>query len=298
MPVVVHTRYVTYTAAGRRRHPGSSAADITPPYDNTVSSSPYTDWAPPTANWTDSNGVTHSANFAFWAVTGGANGAFVSTNPSLSVPLGDTPIGVTAWYLPTGGDGPGEIGTYIDAFDVDVGDFFDDDFVSVAPDNDLSFNANELGFVPTRAPEQITAFATIGPRQLQSWQLLSVSPDGADSVNGAVLQAAAKSMAVAFAFYQRPSGGGIPKLDGRVYEAGVRIIFGVTADGGGLTDRGPVPPWEPLVRELANAMALAYAGRQGGPETRLAVVTAAAKQLAATTAKIGRAMVEEAKQGL
>lgn len=298
MPVV-HTRYVTYTAAGRRRHPGSSAADITPPFDNTVSSSPYTDWAPPTANWTDGDGVSHSANFAFWSVTGGADGAFVSTNPALSVPVGDTPIGVTAWYLPTGGDGIGEPGTYIDAFDVDVGDFFDDDFVSVAPDTDLSFNANELGLVPTRAPEQITAFASIGPRLLQSWQLLVVSPPGADSVNGAVLSTATKSMAVAFAFYQRPRGGStIPKLDGRVYEAGVRIIFGVTADGGGLTDKGPVPPWEPLVRELANAMALAYAGRQGGAETRLAVVTAAAKQLGATAAKLGRAMVEEAKLGL
>lgn len=298
MPIV-HTRYVTYIAAGRRRHPGSSAADITPPFDNTVSSSPYTDWAPPTAQWTDSDGVAHSAGFAFWSVTGSANGAFFSTDPALSVPVGSDPIGVTAWYLPTGGDGPGEAGTYIDAFDVDLGDFFDDDFVSVSPDTDLSFNANELGLVPTRAPEQITAFGAIGPRQLQSWQLLAVTPAGADSVDGAVLSTAAKSNAMAFAFYQRPrGGGGIPKLDGRVFEAGVRIIFGVTADGGGLTDNGPVPPWEPLLRELASGVSLAYAGRQAGPEARLAVATAAAKQLAATAAKLGRAMIEEAKQGL
>jgi hypothetical protein len=296
MPIV-HTRYVTYISAGRRRHPGSAAKDITDPFDNTVNGpSVYHDWANPQATWTDEMGKLQSARFAFWSVTGGADGAFVSRDAALSVPVGDDPIMVTAWYLPEGVGGPGDPTTYIDAFDIDLGDFFDDDFVSVAPDTGLTFNANELGLVPTAAQETIQAYAGIGGRVLEDWQILEVTPAGADTASGPNLSTAAKSGAVAFAFYKRPHSGGL-RLDDRQYRVGTWVSFGVTVDGGGPTGNGPVPPWEPLIRELAASLSMAYVARQGGVETRTEATALAAKQLTATATKIGKAMVEEAKLG-
>src|SRR5690348_836037 len=125
MPTV-HTRYVTWLSRGRRGH-GTAAADIVPPLATAAANGgTYQAWASPSIAW---DGGQHTASFAFWSVTGGADGAFVTTDPSLSVPVANGDVAATAWYLPGGGGGGnGGPGVFVDAFDVNLGTFVDDDF--------------------------------------------------------------------------------------------------------------------------------------------------------------------------
>lgn len=289
----VQTRYVTWISRGRRHH-GSSSLDLVPPLSSTAADpGVYQALASPQYPYTDAQGKPQTAWFAFWSVTGGANGPFVTPQNSVNVPVGDDPVNAIAWYVPLG-DGNGQPGTLIDAFDVNLGNFVDDDFVSVAPDAGLGAAANEDGWVPSAALEHIQAFASIHATPLLNWQVVLQSPPGADTVVAADLQAAAQSQGVAFAFYQRPSG---PSrwVDPHRYEIGTWVSWGVMVDGGGPTGHGPVDPWGPLVREFAGAMALAEAARKGGVETRAASLDIAAKQLEITAAKLGEAMRKDAK---
>jgi hypothetical protein len=80
MPTV-HTHYVTYVRGHRRRHAGAAAADIIPPLSSTVTDpGTYQALASPSLPWTAGNGQQQNVSFAFWSVTGAADGASVSTN--------------------------------------------------------------------------------------------------------------------------------------------------------------------------------------------------------------------------
>src|SRR5690349_11034444 len=203
MPTV-HTRFVTYNRkGGRRLHAGTATDDITSPSStNVTNGGHYQTWTAPEASWDDANGH-HSGAFAFWAVTGGVDGAFVTTSPMLDVHVGATDVEAVAWYLPTGGgNGNGGPAYYIDAFDVNEGRFFDEDFVSITPDAGLAANANETGVVPTTAAEDIHAVGAITGVPFEDWTLFvepaeqtQASPD---------LHANAQASAVAFAFYHSP----------------------------------------------------------------------------------------------
>lgn len=278
----VHTRYVTWISRGRRHH-GSAAMDIVSPL-NTVAASPgvYQAWASPQISWNDGDGE-HTASFAFWSVTGAQDGAFIGSNPSLAVSVGATDIAATAWYLPTGGGGGGEPGIFIDAFDVNAGMFVDDDFVSVTPDAGLTAAANNDGFVPTTALEHIIAYNSIHAVPFDKWMVVA----GTETVANTDLTAGAESSAVAFAFYFSPT---ITIKPPTVYQAGTWVSFGVTVDGGGPTGAGPVPPWNPLLRQIAAGFAFAEAGGLLHPELQRAALEIAAKQITMTADEIARRM--------
>lgn len=290
----VHTRYVTWVSRGRRHH-GSGPLDLVEPLDTAVTDGgSYQAWAPPLITYDDAQGTSQSGRFAFWSVVGASGGAFVSTLPALSVPVAGVPVQATAWYLPMGGGGPGEPGTFVDAFDVNQGSFVDDDFVSVSPDGALSAAANEDGWVPATAEEHVLAFGSIHGTPLKDWQIIYQQPAHADSASGNDLHTAAGSSAVAFAFFQRPEGGW--RWDLPPIAAGTWVSWGVMVDGGGPTGNGPVDPWGPLWREFGHTMALAEAGRSGGLESRAAVLTLAARQLQLTSGKMARLLRTEATQ--
>jgi len=281
MPTV-HTRYVTWISRGRRHH-GSAAADIVPPL-STAASSPgtYQAWASPSISWTDGSGQ-HDAGFAFWSVVGSADGASVSTNPSLSVNVGGGDVYATAWYIPGGGNGNGGPGVYIDAFDVNVGNFVDDDFVDVVTDASLTAAANNDGFVPTASAEDIRAYNLIHAVPFLDWTVVA----GSEGVSSVDLQAAVRTSAVAFAFYQTPSG---PVFRPGHYEIGTWVSWGVMVDGGGPTGAGPVPPWNPFVLELAAGLALADAAGKVNEKLRSQVLEIAAKQVSLAADEIKGAL--------
>jgi hypothetical protein len=283
MPTV-HTRYVTYNRkGGRRLHAGAATDDIvSPPSTATPDGGSYQAWASPSITWSDTQGE-HSADFAFWSVVGAAGGASVTTDPSLQITVESSDVQAVAWYLPTGGGkGPGGPAFYIDAFDVNEGRFFDEDFVTISPDASLSAEANETGVVPTASAEDILAVVSIEGVPFLDWtEFVKPKPQ---VVTGEDLHAAKETTAVAFAFYQTPASV-VPRRPGH-YEIGTWVSWGVTVDGGGPTGRGPVEPWNPYVRQLAAGLALADAARLVAPELRGAVSELAARQVTLASEQI------------
>lgn len=278
----VYTHFVTWISRGRRHH-GSSWADIvSPPPPSTMAPGEtfQPPWAPPSITWMDGSG-SHSANFAFWSVTGGVNAYFSLLNTPPSATVGNSDMHATAWYIEGGGGGEG---LFIDAFDVNQGIFVDDDFVTVTPDASLTAAANADGYVPTTSTEHINAATQIHNVPFYDWTVVS----GTEPVSMEDLQALARSSAIAFAFYQTPTGG-TPFRPGN-YEIGTWVSWGVMVDGGGPTGAGPVPPWNPFVFQFAAGLALAEAANKVSPQLRSKVLDLAAQQVSIATRAIEKSM--------
>jgi hypothetical protein len=285
MPTV-HTKYVTWISRGRRHH-GSSQMDLVSPLTTLVpNGGSYQAWASPEINWEDAAHDEHDEHFAFWSITGAADGASISTNQSLTVAVGGSDVYATAWYIEGGIGGPGGgPGVMIDAFDVGIGNFVDDDFVDVVTDASLTFEANEEGWVPTGgAAEDVRAYTGIHGVPFDDWQVFV----GAESVTNVDLDAAQNSSAVSFAFYKTPERVPIRHLGDR--ELGTWVSWGVKVDGGGPTGDGPVPPWNPLIERLAAGFALAEAGQQTQGSIRSATLRLAARQVTQAAAAISKEM--------
>jgi hypothetical protein len=277
----VQTRYVTWVRRGIRGH-GSAATDIVPPLTTAATDGgSYEAWASPSITWTDSDGM-HTASFAFWSVTGAADGASISTADSVDVSVGDTDIAATAWYVEGGGNGGP--GYFVDSFDVDLGTFVDDDFVSVTSDPSLSANANSTGWVPTTSAETIEAFGSIhGGAPFDDWLVLATD----QTVSSQDLKLAALTSGIAFAFYKTPVS---PHRFTNVPVDSTWVSWGVTVDGGGPTGHGPVQPWGPFVVKLAAGLALADAAGQVDERLRAEVLDIAAKQVELAARSITEAM--------
>jgi hypothetical protein len=294
MPTV-HTHYVTYNRkGGRRLHAGTATDDIVTPLETGAEAGEhYEAWAPPVIEWTDEHGK-HAADFAFWSVVGAQGGASVTTDQSLDVTVGGSEMQAAAWYLPAGGNGNGGPAFYIDAFDVNEGRFFNEDFVTVSPDASLAANANETGVVPTESAEEITAVGSIEGVPFLDWtEFVQPSPE---VLTGEDLRAEADTTAVAFAFYQTPASAEhhLPSQA----EIGTWVSWGVKVDGGGPTGHGPVEPWNPFVRQLAAGLALADAAALVAPELRGAVSELAARQVTLASHQIvGQIEGGSAEQG-
>jgi hypothetical protein len=271
MPTV-HTRYVVWESRGFRHKNGSGAVDITSPSDTGVEDGhPYSAYAFPDGSWTDINGM-HTGHFAFWSVVGASGGPMFSTNPNLSVTADSSDMQATAWYIEGGGPGGPEL--LIDAFDVDIGDFVLDDFVDVVSDASLTAEANLDGIVPTTTEtEDVRAYTSIRSVPFDQWIVV----EGTEPVTAEDLSGVRDSFAIAFAMYQSHQGGYRPPIP-NVADA-TWVTWGVTVDGGGLTGRGPVPPWNPFVRELAAGLALAEAAGTVDQSLRSSVLRLAADQV-------------------
>jgi hypothetical protein len=253
----IHTRYVTWVSRGKRHH-GSAANDIDTPVDTTgQKDGEYQPWAASQISWNDNNGQ-ETAYFAFWSFTGTADGSLVFTNNHPTVTIGDSNMQAIAWYIPGGTGGPGVL---IDAFDVDLGNFVDDDFVAVTPDANLTSAANNDGFLPTTAAEDVNAFANIHNVPFDKW--LSVS--GPETIQNRDLKTVVNSYGIDFAFYLTPK---TSKFDiSRFPEEWTWVSYGVMVDGGGPTGRGPVPPWLPrYAQQYAAGLALKNLAQHLSPE--------------------------------
>jgi len=271
-----YTRYVTYISRGKRHH-GSSSADITPPFTSDPSTM-YSDYAPPSITWSDGNG-SHTGKFAFWSVTGASDGPHISTQNQVHASVGSNEIHATAWYIPEGGvginNGPG---VTIDAFDVGLGNFVDDDFVDVLPDASLTAGANNDGFVPTAKAEDVRAFTGIHNVPFLDCTVIP-EPDN-EAVNNRDIQTAVKTSSIAFAFYQQPAGVQPPHIKTRDIPAeSTWVSFGVKVDAGGPTGHGPVDPWNPFLSQMAAGFALGNAVSKFDKQLQGAVSDIASRQI-------------------
>ena len=264
----VSVHYKIYLPGGHHRQPRNTSAevelnepssgDITGPY-----SPPYFPQLPYGAN---------GAQMLFWSVTDGTNGYThppVQPPEQFTVPVGDMPLTITAWYFPIGGgNGNGNDTAIIDdAFSAIKGDFIDDTFVTVTSDASLTNQANVVGIVPTRKPETLEASATVASTTEPFSHWLSYDA-GTPSGNRSQVPAGASGLAVAV--YEvvavKPTGIQHPHATSTVYGG---VIGGIAVDTrGGIIINNvvhPVTPWGPLSVSLVRASLVSAASR-GTPE--------------------------------
>jgi hypothetical protein len=287
-----YTRLVTWIYRGKRGH-GSASSPVSPPSNPSILTAGkdtfQAQWAPPSIPWTNNTTLT----FAFWSITGGADGPLATTdNPPPSVPVGNSDIMATAWYIQGGGNGKPAV--FVDAFDVALGDFVDDDFVKVldansVPNPGLTTQANNEGFVPTAALEHIDAYSSIHAVPLSKWQVVI----GNEAVNGNELDAAMGTSAIAFAFYQAQHA---PAITGPTEESEwIYVSAGVKVGAGGFVigpdgKPHPVGPWGPLTAKLLSTVALLSISTNMTENVRVQAVELASRHLTSVAEEIKKAV--------
>lgn len=291
----IHVRYVTWISR-RRRKQGVNKIDVVPPPPpgNQMPGDTVPLAAPALAGWVDATNTTHNSNFAFWSVVGEPAGPRVTTALTTFATMGNNDVHATAWYIEQG-FGPGGPGVWIDAFDVGLGDFVDDDFVTVAPDDaaqTLTKLANEEGVLSTTAAETATAFGSIHAVPFEQWKVILPGT----TASAANLVAPARAGGVAFAFFKVKTGGTGPLLGNHYFAESVKILWGVIQDGGGGTTGGPVGPWDPLIQQLMAGLAQSQLAVGLDPALRADGMALAAKQVREAATKIAAKIDAAAKQ--
>ncbi|MDT4909547.1 MAG: hypothetical protein QOI69_2788 [Pseudonocardiales bacterium] len=281
----VTTHYRVYVAEGHHRQPRNGVTWIEPnPQSDAevVAGTTITPYAPPQLAYL-SNGKAQVATFLFWSATDGTDGQ-TTTSQTLHQTVANTPMTLTAWYLPPGGIGNGGgTGYIVDAFSDALGDFVDDTFVTVVGDPALTTEANVVGIVSTSTAHELIANGSVHTGEsFEQW--IGGSPSGDHDT------LAAGTSGVAIATYHRHQ---IQLPNGQVPREGVVILYGVIQDGGGaiihLGGRGgpvPVGPWGPFMERAFRAAtvgSLSHGMRGGAEVARIAAADAmdAVKQLGA-----------------
>lgn len=293
MPTV-NTSYVAYQSRGGRRGHHTVGSPVS-----------FHDAPPTSASPGDTVGITAapswpvngaSYTFGFWSVTGAAGGAAFQTSPDLTVQVGNGNVTVRAWYLPAGTVGtPGHPGFFVDAFDASVGDFSDDDFVTVIGDAAMTTIANDTGTVTTDAAEELEAFAALMDGvPYASWQIFGPT----ETTSGRDLDLAKQTSGFAFAFYKPLTSPPPPSFKVPPGDAiWTWVSNGVKVDGGGLTGNGPVPPWNPEMLQLALGIVMASTANAVGGDLRAPAMELAARQIETSAKALSTAIGETALSG-
>ncbi len=208
--------------------------------------------------------VVPDASFLFWSASDGAGGQ-ATQNPTVNQPVGTNPLHLTAWYLPTGGiPGVGGTGVLLDAFSLNLGDFVDDDFVTVTSDTSLTSEANISGVVPTTVAETLQAFGTVHGGQFVEW-----IGTGATTSPTLSLGAGVDGFSIA-TYASKKVDTTIPPV---TIKEGWLIFGGIASDGdgfvipiGGGHGGGPVGPWGPFVANVARLLNVSVSAGTMGKE--------------------------------
>jgi len=192
--------------------------------------------------------------FAFMSVHGGADGNKLYTSPgNQTVPVGASDIDILVVYAPPGGIGVGcGPGIWVDAFDVDTGQFSDSlDFIKVLTpptppdtiDAAKTTFGNQDGSVSSQTAETVRANTQVDGVPFLEWKRITGTPTIQSETDIHVAQN--ETGEIWFAFYQssKLAVGSIP----RAYEALIAGIMVWTGDpycgnGGHIIPRpGPGP---------------------------------------------------------
>jgi hypothetical protein len=244
--------------------------------------------------------LTHDADndkwkFGFWSVVGSALGDYIDVSPSIDVVVGTSDVTVKAWFILRNPSPKNQTGVAVDAFDVDTGSFFDDEFVAVTSgilvSAGVTKKANVDGFVPTAQEWSVDAKGTVGSHGFQNWLCV----DGTqETIKNGVLTAAKGTSSQAIAFFKT-----LPMPVGpspRTPMRGTWVSWGVKVDGGGPTGGGPIGPGGPLMMEIAAGLALAEAAGLVDASLRADVLKLASKQVSLASDRLQRAIDALAKE--
>ena len=208
-----------------------------------------------------------SAKLIFWSVTDGTSGQVLPPSP-LTQTVGNSPMTITAWYICTGGGGPGSTVIIDDAFSANLGQFIDDTFVDVTSDPSLTNDANVVGIVPTSQAETLQAYSSVvsTTEPFSKWILNGTfMPAG-----NRILNASKGAVGIAIAVYQSPpsTGRGIPPS---VWQ--YNPWWWITSWWGHGPDPGPE-----LTREFRVAVELVATANEASPQIRARILQTALEQ--------------------
>jgi hypothetical protein len=195
--------YIVYTAGHRRHHAGSQTQLIPSASGVSSQNEHFPVFAPPALPYNNAN-----LPFAFMSVVGNADDNHLYTTPGTKdIKTGTTDITVTIVYAPAGGgDGHGGPGIWIDAFNVNTGQFSDSDFVQIYTNGSLdaakTTTANNDGIVSSATAEDIRSLASVDGVPFLKWEKIA-TPNNIDTTT-VDYNLKAKEGGIAFAFYQTP----------------------------------------------------------------------------------------------
>ncbi len=275
------TSYIVYTAGHRHHHAGTQT-QLIPAANGTATAG---DSIPVTA-FASLPYMGTNLPFAFMSITGAADGSHLYTTPGTqNIPVGNNNIKILIVYAPAGGIGGNGYGVWVDAFNVDTGDFSDSDFMQVytnnAVDNARTATANNDGIVSSDLAEDMRAYNVVDGVPFLEWQKI-----GGATVNTADYNLQVHETGLVFAFYQTPQTRVVPPdLKNREKEIGwIFVSAGVKVDGGGIVIGPdgvphPVDPWGPLVAKLVTTVAILSVASNMSKEVKADAVKLAANHL-------------------
>lgn len=234
-------------------------------------------------------------HFAFWSVVGSQPGPFVWFNPAVQITTGTTDVVAKAWYVLDDPKPASGTGVLVDAFDVDLGRFLDDDFATVEGDAKRTDEANTAGLVRTPSTGIVDAASSIGSAAFDNWLCVT----GIEPLNGQTLTAEKGTSAEAIAFYkQQPPPPPHPQFGlHRFFADQAWVSWGVKVDGGGPWGGGPpIPPWGPLTLGLGAGLALAEAAQKLHPTLQKEALGLAARQVSLAADAISKAINSAAQE--
>jgi hypothetical protein len=187
--------------------------------------------------------------FAFMSVHGAADGNHLYTSPgNQTVAVGTVNIDILVVYAPAGGlggDGSGGPGVWVDAFNVDTGNFSDSDFIRVLTpptppatlDGPKTSWANMDGSVSSAAAENLEAFTVVDGISFVEWKRI---PSETYVATPLIPLPQGHTGEIWFAFYQSTKHGGRPEITGRIIQSikHLREIVDLT-----LTPRWVIDDW-------------------------------------------------------
>lgn len=271
----VRTKYIVYNhnGTGVRHHHFSSSNNIIDATDDNYPGSTNANPGTHTCYGFPTSPDANQYPFAFMSVSGNTDDDHLYTSPGNPViHVGDTDVNVLVVYGPKGGigDGKGGPGVWVDAFNVDTGNFSDDlHFITVltpptppdSVDSGKTDYANMEGVISTAAAENFRASDAIdgGSARFIEWKKIIPSP----AVNNQKDISLSKNETgeIWFAFYQTPKTN-VPRPV--LNDRGITWIYlspGVLVDAGGwgIGPDGkphPIDPWGPLFAKLLTTMGL------------------------------------------
>jgi len=251
MSVNTTTKYIVYNhnGGGVRHHHFGVQNDIIMEADGTATAPgnfPALGFPTLPFNGTD-------VPFAFMSVHGAADGNHLYTSPGNQlVPVGTTNIDVLVVYAPPGGIGSnGGPGVWVDAFNVDTGDFSDSlDFITVLTpptppdtvDAAKTTFGNMDGSVSTAAAENIRANLHVDGAPFQQWKRIVPTPTLQNTPQINLSQN--ETGEIWFAFYQTVKPDKSILKVREMVEAGIILFIGDDYCGNGgirVPHRGPGP---------------------------------------------------------
>jgi hypothetical protein len=192
--------YIVYTPGHRRHHSGSQTQLLNPPASGMVT---VNDSIPVTP-FSSFRYMGNDLPFAFMSVTGASDGSHIYTTPETqNIPVGNAPVRILIVYAPVGGIGGDGYGVWVDAFDVETGDFSDSDFIQVYTngilDNAKTAIANNDGIVSSDTAEDMRAYTAVDGIPFLEWLKI-----GGTANEAADYDLQMHENGFVFAFYQLP----------------------------------------------------------------------------------------------